>query len=94
MGSRSVRGRRTDPPELYRRDDILPRSLHLPVGVTDGSATENLNEIGVRLWTYWLGRAESSGSELPGRRRIALSVNASDSSGVITDELPFAGCRR
>ena len=28
-----------------------PRSRHLPVAVTDGSLTENLNEIGVRLWT-------------------------------------------
>jgi hypothetical protein len=30
---------------------ILPRSLHRPVAVTEGSATRNLNEIGVRLWT-------------------------------------------
>jgi hypothetical protein len=30
---------------------ILPRSLHLPVGVTEGSLIENLNKIGVRLWT-------------------------------------------
>ena len=30
---------------------ILPRSRHLPVAVTEGSLTENLNEIGVRLWT-------------------------------------------
>ena len=27
------------------------RSRHLPVAVVDGSLTENLNEIGVRLWT-------------------------------------------
>jgi len=30
---------------------ILPRSRHLPVAVTEGSLTENTNEIGVRLWT-------------------------------------------
>jgi hypothetical protein len=30
---------------------ILPRSRHLPVASTDGSLTENLNEIGVRVWT-------------------------------------------
>jgi hypothetical protein len=30
---------------------ILPRSLHLPAAVTDGSLTENLNKTGVRLWT-------------------------------------------
>ena len=29
----------------------LPRSRHLPRASTDGSSTENLNEIGVRLWT-------------------------------------------
>jgi hypothetical protein len=31
---------------------ILPRSRHLPVAVTDGSLSSNLNKIGVRLWTY------------------------------------------
>ena len=30
---------------------ILPCSRHRPVAVVDGSLTENLNEIGVRLWT-------------------------------------------
>jgi hypothetical protein len=30
---------------------ILPRSRHLPVGVTEGSRTRNLNKSGVRLWT-------------------------------------------
>ena len=30
---------------------IVPRSLHLPVAVTEGSPIENLNEIGVRFWT-------------------------------------------
>jgi hypothetical protein len=30
---------------------ILPRSRHLPVSVTEGSAIENLNKTGVRLWT-------------------------------------------
>ena len=30
---------------------ILPRSRHLPVAVTDGSLTQNFNEIAVRLWT-------------------------------------------
>jgi hypothetical protein len=30
---------------------ILPRSRHLPVAVTDGRSTRNLNKIGVRLWT-------------------------------------------
>jgi hypothetical protein len=30
---------------------ILSRSRHLPVGVVDGSLTENLNKTGVRLWT-------------------------------------------
>ena len=30
---------------------MLPRSRHLPNGSTDGSLTENLNKIGVRLWT-------------------------------------------
>jgi hypothetical protein len=30
---------------------ILPRSLHLPVAVTAGGATENFNKIAVRLWT-------------------------------------------
>jgi hypothetical protein len=29
---------------------LLPRSLHLPVAVVEGSLTQNLNEIGVRLW--------------------------------------------
>ena len=29
----------------------LPRSRHLPVASTEGSLTENPNEIGVRLWT-------------------------------------------
>ena len=28
-----------------------PRSLHRPLASTDGNLTENLNEIGVRLWT-------------------------------------------
>ena len=31
--------------------DVLPCSRHRPVAVTDGSLTENLNKIGVRLWT-------------------------------------------
>jgi hypothetical protein len=30
---------------------ILPRSLHLPVAVTEGSLTRNPNRIGARLWT-------------------------------------------
>ena len=30
---------------------ILPRSLQRPRASTEGRATENLNEIGVRLWT-------------------------------------------
>jgi hypothetical protein len=30
---------------------ILPRSLHRPVAVTEGSLTENTNKTGVRLWT-------------------------------------------
>ena len=30
---------------------ILPRSLHRPVAVVEGSLTKNLNKIGVRLWT-------------------------------------------
>ncbi len=30
---------------------ILPRSRHLPVAVTEGSPTENLNKTGMRLWT-------------------------------------------
>jgi hypothetical protein len=29
----------------------LPRSLHRPVAVVDGSLTKNTNRIGVRLWT-------------------------------------------
>jgi hypothetical protein len=29
----------------------FPRSRHRPVAPTDGSLTENVNEIGVRLWT-------------------------------------------
>jgi hypothetical protein len=35
---------------------ILPRSLHLPVAVTDGTVRENINEIGVRLWTDCCGQ--------------------------------------
>jgi hypothetical protein len=31
---------------------ILPRSRHLPVAVTEGSLTRNLNKTGVRLWTW------------------------------------------
>jgi len=31
--------------------DSFPRSLHLPVAITDGSSIRNLNEIGVRFWT-------------------------------------------
>jgi hypothetical protein len=27
-----------------------PRSRHLPVAVTEGNLTENLNKTGVRLW--------------------------------------------
>ena len=34
-----------------QRLPILPRSLHLPNGSTDGRLTEKLNKIGVRLWT-------------------------------------------
>jgi len=34
-----------------RAGGVRPRSLHLPVAVTDGSATQNFNENGVRLWT-------------------------------------------
>ena len=34
-----------------QRRRILPRSLHLPVAVVDGSLTQNLNKTGVRLWT-------------------------------------------
>ena len=30
---------------------ILPRSLHLPLAVTEGSLIENVNKTGVRLWT-------------------------------------------
>jgi hypothetical protein len=30
---------------------ILPRSRHLPLAVTDGSLTENVNKTGVRFWT-------------------------------------------
>jgi len=30
---------------------ILARSLHFAVAVTDGSRIENINKIGVRLWT-------------------------------------------
>ena len=33
------------------RNPYLPRSLHLPVASTEGSVTQNLNRIGVRLWT-------------------------------------------
>jgi hypothetical protein len=29
---------------------ILPRSLHRPVAVVDGSLAENLNNTAVRLW--------------------------------------------
>jgi hypothetical protein len=35
---------------VHRRA-ILPRSLHLPFAVTEGSLTKNLNKTGVRLWT-------------------------------------------
>jgi hypothetical protein len=34
-----------------RHRPILPRSLHLPVAVVDGSLIENTNKTGVRLWT-------------------------------------------
>jgi hypothetical protein len=34
----------------------LPRSLHLPLASTDGSATEKVNKTGVRLWTDRSGR--------------------------------------
>jgi hypothetical protein len=37
--------------ELVQRFPILPRSLHLPRASTDGSARENVNKTGVRLWT-------------------------------------------
>jgi hypothetical protein len=36
---------------IGRPGGILPRSLHLPVAVTDGSLREKINETGVRLWT-------------------------------------------
>jgi hypothetical protein len=30
---------------------ILPRSRHRPVAIVEGSLTENVKKIGVRLWT-------------------------------------------
>jgi hypothetical protein len=41
-----------------QRRAILPRSRQRPVAVTDGSLTENPNEIGVRLWTESQRRKE------------------------------------
>ena len=41
---------RTPPAVTVQRRRILPRSRHLPVAVTEGSLTENINKIGVRLW--------------------------------------------
>jgi hypothetical protein len=38
-------------PRFTASGPILPRSLHLPVAVTEGRLTENLNEIGARFWT-------------------------------------------
>ena len=35
---------------------FLPRSRHLPVAVTEGSLTRNVNEIGVRFWTDCSGQ--------------------------------------
>ena len=32
---------------------ILPRSLHRPVAVTEGSLPEKPNKTAVRLWTAW-----------------------------------------
>ena len=46
VGANSIRRHR-----VQRLGRILPRSLHLPVAPTDGSLTENPNDIGVRLWT-------------------------------------------
>ena len=41
---------------------ILPRSRHLPLAVTEGSLTRNLNKTGVRLWTGCsLNRQRQSG---------------------------------
>ena len=36
---------------LVQRCPILPRSRHLPVVVTEGSLTRNINKYRVRLWT-------------------------------------------
>jgi hypothetical protein len=50
-------GRHPGRPSSYR-EPILPRSFHLPVAVTDGSRTRNLNKNGVRFWTDCIGQRE------------------------------------
>ena len=56
LGVRGLYGRRTSiaSPRLssdYCDWRILPRSLHRPVAVVEGSLTKNLNKTGVRLGT-------------------------------------------
>ena len=52
-------------PESFRS---LTRSRHRPFASTDGSRTENINKIGVRLWT------DSSLVKTPVERRDSLWI--------------------
>jgi hypothetical protein len=50
----------------------LPRSLHRPVAVTDGSFSSNLNKTGVRLWTDHAMAARPGASIQGSRNSVAL----------------------
>ena len=52
------------------------RSLHLPVAVTEGSLTENLNKTGVRLWTAF--PLERKRERHRSRKELQAAVAASD----------------
>jgi hypothetical protein len=54
------------------RSRDLPRSLHLPIDVTEGNRTENFNEIGVRLWTDVGASGRSAGANARSERTVKM----------------------
>jgi hypothetical protein len=70
---------------LHWRHPIVPRSLHRPVAVTEGSLTENPNKTGVRFWTEDAGNTcFASAHAEPLLRRKVSSTPRTRATGLDT----------